>query len=140
MCAGTAFAQTSTSRISGTVTDPSGAVIPGATVTAINEATGVTNTQVTTESGFYAFTSLPVGTYTIKVELQGFKTSQLKGNVLEIGSPIAVNVVMQVGGVTEIVNVEGGYEKLESSDAKIGNVGNRRPLNPSLSTDAIHCP
>jgi hypothetical protein len=128
MCAGAAFAQTSTSRISGTVTDPSGAVIPGASVTAINDSTGVSNTQVTTESGFYAFTSLPVGIYTIKVELQGFKTSQIKGNVLEIGSPIAVNVVLQVGGVSEIVNVEGGYEKLESSDAKIGNVVEQKAI------------
>ncbi len=126
--AATLLAQTATSRITGTVTDPSGAVIPGATVTAINEATGVSNTQVTNESGFYAFASLPLGIYTIKVELQGFKTGQNTGNVLEIGSPIAVNVVLQVGGVNEIVNVEGGYDKLESSSAKIGNVVEQKAI------------
>jgi len=63
-----AVAQTSTSRISGTVTDATGAVVPGATVTAKNEATGVAYTQQTTDAGLYAFPSLPVGNYTITVE------------------------------------------------------------------------
>ncbi len=121
-------AQTGTSRISGTVTDSSGAVIPGAAVTAVSEATGVTYTQVTTDAGLYAFTSLPTGIYTIKVEIQGFKTAVNKGNVLEISTPIAVNVVLQVGGVNEIINVEGGYEKLESSSAKIGNVVDQKAI------------
>jgi len=122
------LAQTATSRISGTVTDTSGAVIPGATVTATNEATGVSYTQVTTDSGLYAFASLPVGIYTIKVELQGFKTSVNKGNVLEVGTPLDVPVTLQVGGMNEIINVEGGYEKLESSSAKIGNVVEQKAI------------
>ncbi len=125
---GMTFSQTNTSRITGTVTDSTGAVIPGATVTAINEATGVSNTQVTNDSGLYSFPSLILGVYTIKVELQGFKTAMNKGNVLQIGTPINVNVALQVGGVNEIVNVEGGYEKLESSSAKIGNVVEQKAI------------
>ncbi|MGH9900828.1 MAG: carboxypeptidase-like regulatory domain-containing protein [Pyrinomonadaceae bacterium] len=67
LAAHAAPAQTSTSSITGTVTDTSGAVVAGATVTATNEATGVTQTQQTTGAGLYAFTVLPVGTYTIAV-------------------------------------------------------------------------
>jgi hypothetical protein len=116
------FGQTSTSRITGTVTDPSGAVVPAASVTAINEATGITYTQVTTEGGLYSFPSLPIGLYTIKVELTGFKTAENKSNVLEINTPLVVNVHLQVGGTNEVVSVIGGYEKLETTSAKIGNI------------------
>src|SRR5690349_4370175 len=80
-----AFAQTGTSNITGTVRDTNGAVVPGATVTAKNEATNATQTQSTTDAGLYAFTSLPVGRYTITVEKSGFKTLQRTGNVLEVG-------------------------------------------------------
>jgi hypothetical protein len=121
LTAAAGFAQTSTSRISGTVTDPSGAVVPGATVTLINEATGVSLTQVTSEAGLFGFPSLSPGIYTVKVELAGFKTAENKGNVLEISSPLVVNVRLQVGGTNEVVSVTGGYEKLETTNAKIGN-------------------
>ncbi len=115
------LAQTSTSRISGTVTDPSGAIVPGATVTAINEATGVALTQVSSEGGLFSFPSLSPGLYTIKVELAGFKTAENKGNVLEINTPLIVNVRLQVGGANEIVSVTGDYQKLETTNAKMGN-------------------
>jgi hypothetical protein len=124
----TASAQTATSRISGTVTDSSGAIVPGATVTAINEATNVSYNQVSTEAGLFSFASLPLGKYTIKVELQGFKTAMNTGIILEIGTTINANIALQVGGVSEIVNVEGGYEKLESSSAKIGNVVDQKAI------------
>src|SRR5882762_10020593 len=80
---GVALAQTGTSRITGTVTDVSGALVPGATVTARSEATGVTYTQTTTEAGLYGFPSLPVGSYTVSVALQGFKTTNKTGNILD---------------------------------------------------------
>src|SRR2546423_14815917 len=84
------IAQTGSSNITGSVRDVNGAVVPGATVTAKNEATGVTSTQSTTDSGLYAFSSLPVGKYTITVEKQGFKTLQKTNNVLEVGIPLTV--------------------------------------------------
>src|SRR5438105_15088705 len=63
LIAGVTLAQTSTSRITGTVTDASGALVPGATVTAKNEATGVAYVQTTTEAGLYGFPALPAGAY-----------------------------------------------------------------------------
>src|SRR5712691_11337063 len=88
LCASTALGQTGTSSITGTVRDTNGAVVPGATVTAKNEATGLTSTQTTTDSGLYAFSSLPVGVYSITVEKQGFKTLLKTNNVLEVGIPL----------------------------------------------------
>src|ERR1051325_2210843 len=84
--AGLAVGQTFTSEITGTVRDSTGAVTPGASVTAINEATGVTYKQATTQAGVFSFPSLPVGSYTIAVELKGFKSSRTTHNLLiEIG-------------------------------------------------------
>src|SRR4051794_6175465 len=71
--AATAAAQTITGRILGTITDASGAILPGVSVTATRTETGFTRTAVTDGSGTYAFVDLPVGTYTVKAELQGFK-------------------------------------------------------------------
>ena len=81
------WAQTSTSRISGTVTDSTGAVVAGAKVTAKNEATGVTYTQDDNQAGLYAFPSLPVGGYTITVEWAGFKTANETGVIIQVDTP-----------------------------------------------------
>src|SRR5712691_10597031 len=114
-----AFAQTGTSGISGTVRDSTGAVVPNATVTAMNEATGLTYTQSTTDSGLFAFTSLPVGNYTITIEKQGFKKFQKTHNALEVGTPLAVDAAMEVGQLSEVVTVQGGIEQLQTSTATI---------------------
>src|SRR2546425_658810 len=123
-----AFAQTGTSSITGSVRDTNGAVVPGATVTAKNEATGVTSTQTTTDSGLYAFSSLPVGNYTITVEKQGFKTLQKTNNALEVGTPLVVDAALEVGSVSETVTVTGGAEQLNSSNATIGNVVEQKAI------------
>ncbi len=123
-----ATAQTGTSRISGTITDPTGAVVPGATVTAKNEATGLTQTQLTTDAGLYAFTSLPVGAYSITVERSGFKTSQRTGNILEINTPLTVDVLMTAGEVSEVVTVQSGSEQIQTSNATIGNVVEQKAI------------
>src|SRR3989449_5086112 len=123
-----AIAQTGSSNITGSVRDVNGAVVPGATVTAKNEATGVTSTQTTTDSGLYAFSSLPVGKYTITVEKQGFKTLQKTNNVLEVGIPLTVDVALEVGQVSETVNVQGGLEQLQTANATIGNVVEQKAI------------
>ena len=115
-------AQTSTSRITGTVLDTTGAVVPGATVTALNEATGITQSQTTTEAGLYSFASLPVGNYSITVEKSGFKTSKLTGNVLEVNTPLTVDVTLTAGDLSEVVTVQAGAEQLQTANATIGNV------------------
>ena len=128
MTAISGLAQTGTSRITGTVVDSTGAVVSGATVTATNEATGVSQTQTTTDSGLYAFGVLPVGTYTITVERTGFKKFQQTNNVLEVNTPLTVDVVMEVGQVTEVVNVQGGAEQIQTANAAIGNVVERQAI------------
>src|SRR6267378_1260258 len=117
-----ATAQTGTSRITGRVVDSKQASIPGATVTITNEATGISQTQTTTEAGVFAFDSLPVGDYTVTVELTGFKKFQMKGNALQVNTPLSVDVALEVGQVSEVVTVQGGTEQLETTNATIGNV------------------
>ena len=123
-----ALAQTGTSRIGGTVRDPNGAVVPEAAVTAKNEATNVTQTQNTSDAGLYTFTSLPVGVYTITVEKTGFKTLQKTGNILEVGTPLAVDLALEVGQVSETVNVQSGNEQIQTSNATIGNVVEQKSI------------
>lgn len=122
------LAQTGTSRITGTVTDPQGAVLPGAKVTAKNEATGVTYSAQTSSAGAYSFESLPVGNYEIKVEAAGFRTYTSAANVLTVGAPLVVEVPMQVGAATEIVSVTGSYEKLTTTNAALGDVVERKTI------------
>src|SRR6266481_2109693 len=121
-------AQTGTSNITGTVRDTNGSVVPGATVTARNEATGVTSTQTTTESGLYSFASLPVGNYTITIEKQGFKTLQKTSNALQVGEPLTVDGALEIGQVSETVTVSGGAEQLQNSNATIGNVVEQKAI------------
>src|SRR5437764_3147318 len=91
VCAG----QTSTSQISGTVRDSSGAIIPGAAVTLTNEATGVVQKQSTTDAGVYAFAAIPVGSYMLRVEAAGFKILTRPGNVVQVNTPLAVDITME---------------------------------------------
>src|SRR6266498_286692 len=123
-----AWAQTNTSRISGTVTDSSGAVIAGAKVTAKNDATGVAQTQATTEAGLYSFPSLPVGSYTITVEMTGFKTANQAGVIIQVNTPVTADIAMEVGQANEIVNVTGGVERLQTDNATIGNVVQQKAI------------
>jgi carboxypeptidase family protein/TonB-dependent receptor-like protein len=123
-----AWAQTSTSRISGTVTDSSGAVIAGAKVTAKSDATGVAQTQTTTEAGLFSFPSLPVGSYTITVEMTGFKTANQAGVIIQVNTPVTVDIAMEVGQANEIVNVTGGVERLQTDNATIGNVVQQKAI------------
>src|SRR5687768_4850010 len=108
------IAQTSTSRITGRVVDSKQASIPGASVTITNEATNVSQTQTTTEAGLYAFEALPVGNYTVTVEQNGFKKFQKTGNPLEVNNPLTVDVVMEVGQVSETVTDQGRPEQLNT--------------------------
>src|SRR5882672_7458625 len=123
-----AIAQTGTSRITGRVADTKQASIAGASVTVTNEATGVTQTQTTTEAGLYSFDSLPVGKYTVTVEQSGFKKFQSNGNQLEVNTPLTVDMVMEVGQVSEVVTVQGGAEQLQTANATIGNVVDQKAI------------
>ena len=115
------FAQGTTSRVTGTVTDRSGSVVPGATVTLTNEATGVAFTTVTTETGQYSFEAVQVGTYTVAVELQGFKRFSSTGNPVRIGEPTTVNATLDAGGIEETVEVRASAQVVQTDTS--GNLG-----------------
>lgn len=123
-----AWSQTSTSQISGTIRDSSGAVVPNATVTATNEATGVQQKQTTTEAGVYAFPSLNVGAYTVKVEGAGFKTAIKTGNTIQINTPATIDITLEVGSAAESVQVTASAELLQTSNAVIGSVVEQKAI------------
>jgi hypothetical protein len=122
------FAQTSTTQLGGTVTDSSGATVPGASVVAINESTGLRYNQTTTAAGLYAFPSIPAGSYTLAVEGKGFKKFQLTKIVLQINTPANVNASLEIGAASETVNVEANSETIQTNNAVIGNVVERKAI------------
>src|SRR4029453_15230986 len=97
--------QTNFGRISGTVTDTSGAVVPNATGTGKNPATNLERTATTDGEGFYTVTNLPVGTYTVSVEQTNFKKTVQNDNVLTADTRLTINVVLEAGAVSETVEV-----------------------------------
>lgn len=123
-----AWAQTGTSHITGTITDPTGAVIPAAVVTARNEATGVTYSQKTTDAGLYSFPSLPIGKYTLTVEAKGFRTAVRSGNVLEVNTPLNADNALEVGETSEVISVAASAEILQTSNATIGDVVGQKAI------------
>ena len=101
-----AFAQGSaTTSLSGTVTDNGGGVIPGATVVVKNDATGVTYEAITSESGTFNVPALDAGTYSATVSLSGFKTAVISNIRLLTSTPAAITVKLEVGELTETVQV-----------------------------------
>ncbi|HEU4387897.1 MAG TPA: TonB-dependent receptor, partial [Blastocatellia bacterium] len=123
-----AFGQTGASRITGTVSDPQGAVISDAQVTVRNEATGVSYTGRTTSAGVFAFPDLPAGEYSVTVEAPGFRKLVSTRNVLTVGSPLVIDVALTVGAATEVVEVQGGFEGIETSHAMLGDVVGQRAI------------
>jgi Carboxypeptidase regulatory-like domain len=111
-----------TASISGTVTDPSGAIVAGATVTATNVDTGVATTQPTNASGFYSFQSLPLGNYTIDVNQSGFKEYAQTGLVLDVNSALVVDVKLQVGASSEKVEVSSTALHVDTQSTQMGEV------------------
>jgi Carboxypeptidase regulatory-like domain len=118
---GTLFAGV-TASISGTVTDSSGAVITGATVTATNVETGVVDTKSTNAQGYYSFQTLPVGKYNIKVRQAGFKDYEQTGLVLDVNQAVVVDVKVQVGQGSETVEVSGTALHVDTATTQMGEV------------------
>ncbi len=113
-------AQTATVR--GTVTDPTGALVPGATVTVKSMEKGWTRTATTNEVGDYVVTQLPPETYIITVQAQGFKVEERRGIVLQVEQEARVNFSLAVGSATETVQVASEAPLLESENASTGAV------------------
>src|SRR5205085_7895362 len=102
--------------------DQSGAVLPGAEVTATQTDTAVSRMAVTNESGSYVLATLPIGPYRLEVSLPGFRTYVQTGIVLQVnGSPV-VNATLQIGQLSEQVNVEANATMVETQSTGLGQV------------------
>jgi hypothetical protein len=117
-----------TGSISGIVTDPSGALVVGATVTAVNTQTGVRAVIHTDKSGFYNFQDLSVGTYDLQVEQKGFRTFQQSRIVIDANSAIRIDVKLELGEVTEKVTVESQAVHVETQSTQMGEVINSQKM------------
>jgi hypothetical protein len=117
-----ATAQTANATLQGTITDTSGAVLPGVTVKLQSSATGLSRDLVTNTAGVYVFNFLPAGTYTVTVELSGFKTVRHDDVRLEIGQNLELDLEMAIGQLGEVVNVEATAAILDRSSPSIGTV------------------
>jgi hypothetical protein len=101
-----AFAQRFTGELSGTVTDNSGAVLPGATVTLTNEASGDRRVTVSNNDGFFVFSAVPAATYSVVIELSGFGKTEFTGIELQAGDSRSLRTIpLKVGGVSETITV-----------------------------------
>src|SRR5262249_39167432 len=131
-----------TAQIIGSVKDQTGAVLPGVEVTATQTATGAKRTAVTDETGSYTLQNLPIGPYTIEAALPGFKTYVQTGIVLQVGTNPVVNAVLEIGQLSDQVEVKADAALVESRSSGVGNViDNQRvlelPLNGRNPTELI---
>lgn len=122
-------AQGTGGRILGRVADPSGAVLGGVKITAVNDATGVARVAQTSDSGDYGFPDLPVGTYTLNFELTGFKKDVHKGIALDVNQVITLNMTMQLGAAQEVVDVTSEAPLVDTTSTQLGAVVNNRSVN-----------
>jgi hypothetical protein len=115
------WAQTFRGTILGTATDPSGAVLPGASVTVKNVATGLARTTETSADGSYSLPELPIGTYTVTVTLAGFQTFQVNGVEVDVSGERRVDAAMKTGQVSTKVEVSGDLlPQVETTSAELG--------------------
>ena len=124
----------STATVQGTVVDTKGAVLPRAAVTIKNRATSVERTTETDENGNYQVAALPVGTYTVEVKAQGFKTQVADQVAVEVAKTVVQNFQMEVGALSEQVLVSSDVPVIETATTSVGTVINQRtvqeiPLN-----------
>jgi len=121
MMTGSLWAQ-ATAQMSGTITDQSGAVLPGVEVTATQTETGIMRTVVSNETGSYVLTNLPLGPYKLEAALPGFRTFVQTGIVLQVGSNPTIRITLEVGQVTEQVEVQANAGLVETRNLSVGQV------------------
>src|SRR5262249_15723199 len=114
-----AFAQSTYGRIQGSVTDAQGGVIPGAQVRVVNTQFGQALDAITDELGFWAIPSTPTATYTVTISLAGFKSVTIQNVKVDAGVPATVNAKLEVGSVSETVEVTSGAEILQTETASL---------------------
>lgn len=131
-----------TGAISGTVTDATSAVIPGVTVTVLNEETGVRQTVVTDSRGFYSFPALDVGRYTVSTARPGFDSYQVTGIKVDANSSVRNDIILKIGNVTVVEEVTSNPVQVETQSTQLGEVIESAkitavPLNGRAFTDLL---
>ncbi len=132
--AASAFSQASTAAINGTLRDSTGSVVPGANLVLRNPATAVETRTTSNEAGYYAFLNVQPSQYTLEVSKAGFRTNKLNQFTLAVNQTATIDLVMEVGSVTEAVTVEAIGAEVQASTSEIGAVVAREqvvdlPLN-----------
>jgi len=117
-----AWAQGATAQISGTATDQSGAVLPGVEISATQTETGVSRSTLSNETGLYVLPNLPVGPYRLEAALSGFRSFAQSGIVLQVNTNPTINIILQVGQVSETIEVQANATMVETRSTGIGQV------------------
>jgi hypothetical protein len=139
MCAASAFAQQGTTEVKGKVVDSQSAAVPGATVVAKNQATGMFRETVSGTDGTYFVGGLAPGIYEISAELQGFKKLGLRDIRLEIGKTTTLDLQLAVGGIEEVVSVSAESPLVDVTTKEVGgNIGGGELIDlPSINRNFI---
>jgi hypothetical protein len=129
-------------QIQGTISDPAGSGVAGATVEAVQQDSGLHRTVTSSADGGYNLPDLPVGPYQLKVSGTGFSSYQQSGIVIEVGNNLRIDVKLQVGGVTQTVQVDAAASMVQTEDQSISQVIDRQrtidlPLNGRQATQLI---
>ncbi|HWB98795.1 MAG TPA: carboxypeptidase-like regulatory domain-containing protein, partial [Bryobacteraceae bacterium] len=114
--------------VTGRVTDTSGAVLPAVRVSAKNDATGMVASAITNEEGYFAIPNLPVGTYTIDAQKEGFSLGQIAALTLQVGQTARTDMVLKVGGMVTSVDVAGVAPVIQSEASSVGSVVESRQI------------
>jgi hypothetical protein len=134
-----AFCQVDVTSVSGIVKDPSGAAVPGASISVTNIATNGKFAATTNDKGEYTVPALKSGTYTVSVTKTGFKAAKVENTVLQVGVPATVNVDLQVGATTDTIEVTAGAAIVQTETADVSNSLDARQLNdlPFATRNAV---
>ncbi len=127
----------SSGTIAGTVTDPSNASVADATATLTDTATNIPRTTTTNEAGRYVFANVPPGTYTLTINKAGFRAAKVTNQVVNVGSSLTLNVALEIGAASQVVEVTATNSDLQTMNATVGNTITGIALEslPSLGRD-----
>jgi hypothetical protein len=129
-CAGAAaLAQAGSGSISGLISDPTGAIVPGARVTAQNNATGVKISTVSTAAGLYSFISLTPGIYEVTTSEKGFETAVRTNVAVTVDQGTTVNITLRIGSITQVVSVNESSSLVDTSNSTVGQLISAETIN-----------
>ena len=129
------FAQTANTSLRGSIKDPSGAVVPGATITLTDNTSGKVLQTTSNASGDYQFNQIPPAKYNIKVSANGFGDQQKFAELL-VNQPATIDFAMTVQASTEVINVTAATQTLNTTDASLGNASEQRHDSGAAEPDA----